>query len=190
MKKSKKRITKPLSITKLKHIKVLENIGKGMTMGDAAEAAGYSRVYADSGALKKTKEWNELLEEYLPDNLLAEEHKKLLKLSKIDHMVFPVSVEEEEIEKIITDLGCVVKKFQFGEQGTHVWYYVPDGLAKKNALDMAYKLKARYDNTITVKGKLGQLSDEEIEDRIAREVSAVIGAIAGEGEASTDESSS
>jgi len=57
----------------------------------------------------------------------------------------------------------------------------PEYFARHKYLDSAYKLKKRYDNTITIKGKLSGLSDDEIEARIAGIVSGVIGAIAGEG---------
>lgn len=155
--------------------------GRKVTIGKAMEEAGYSPSYSKSGQLTSSDVWGRLMEEFLPDTLLAQEHQKLLKLSKVEHMVFPTSMTNKEITGIVEGLGCTVKKFMFGANGTHVWFYAPDGIAKKNALDMAYKLKARYDYTVTLKGKLGSLSDEEIENRIAAEVSAVIGALAGEG---------
>lgn len=58
-------------------------------------------------------------------------------------------------------------------------YTVDDYGVRHRYLDSAYKLKKRYDNTITIKGKISQLSTEEVEDAIAREVSEALGAIAG-----------
>jgi len=51
--------------------------------------------------------------------------------------------------------------------------------ARNQGLDKGYKLKKRYDESITIKGKLAGISDEEIEGRIAGIISGVIGSIAG-----------
>lgn len=55
-------------------------------------------------------------------------------------------------------------------------------MARDHALDKGYKLKSRYDNTITLKGKLSGLSDEEVEGRIAGLLSGIVGALTGEGQ--------
>lgn len=131
----------------IKHAKVLEklkeNVGKCGKKGSVKEAimdAGYSESYAENGSLLKTKTWEDLMEEYLPDESLAKVHKELL--------------NNEEHWK-----------------------------ARDNALDKAYKLKKRYDNSLTIKASISKLSAEELEGAIAREVSAALDALAGEGEA-------
>ena len=54
----------------LKHKRVLKkisvNIGKGMSLKRAMKEEGYSESYADSGHIKDTKSWEDLLEQNLP----------------------------------------------------------------------------------------------------------------------------
>ncbi|MEK7524509.1 MAG: hypothetical protein AAB588_05790 [Patescibacteria group bacterium] len=183
----KKAQAKVLGAVALKHRKVLENLGKARedgkkpTMEQGMIDAGYSPSYARAGQIKDTRAWNELLEVELPDNELTRHHNQLLNLSKIEHMVFPVAATQEQITQLIEECGCHAKRFMFSETQTHVWFFAPDGIAKKNALNMAYKLKKRYDNSITIKGKLSGLSDEEIRRRKSEIIAGVIGAIAGRG---------
>lgn len=56
--------------------------------------------------------------------------------------------------------------------------------ARDQGLDKAYKLKKRYDDTITIKGKFAGLSDSELEARLAGIVSGVKRTVAGKGEKS------
>lgn len=54
--------------------------------------------------------------------------------------------------------------------------------ARDAGLDKAYKIKKKYDTTINIKGAITQLSDAEVENRIAELLSGVIGSLAGEGQ--------
>lgn len=61
--------------------KMVENGGKSGRRGgisEAARKAGYSEAYIKSGKLQKTKSWNNLIEDALPDQLLTNVHKELL----------------------------------------------------------------------------------------------------------------
>lgn len=160
---------------------ISENIGKGMTMEEALVAAGYSRSYAKSGHIKDTRKWNEIVEQEMPDSYLMQHHNELLNSRRIEHMVFPTFMSDEAIKELLESVNAVVRKIQHGEQANHVWFWTNDNRAKKDALDMMYKIKNRYDNTIKITGKLDTVSDEEIEGRIAGILSGVIGALAREG---------
>ena len=46
---------------------------------------GYSDSYSDSAGTVHTKSWDELMEEFLPDNELAQHHKELLNAVSIEH---------------------------------------------------------------------------------------------------------
>mgnify|MGYP001594861755 CR=1 FL=1 len=158
-KKSKKAKTKVLTRHKLLIKKILENLGNGMSLGEAMRQAGYSDSYSDNPQqLQGTDSWITLTDEYISDKELMEMHRKLLH-------------KEEVIAKNNNKSGKV-DIVRTGEI---------DPYAVKSALDMAYKLKKKYDNTITIKGKLSNLSDEEVEGRIAGILSGVIGALAGKG---------
>ena len=107
--------------------------------------AGYTHNTAKKPSnLTDSKGWNELMEHYLSDSLLAEKHRELLEATGIGHMVFPLNITDEEISKFLSEANCVVKRFQHSDTQTHVWYFAIDNLARKNALDLAYKLKGKY----------------------------------------------
>lgn len=149
-----------LKIANLRQRKVLSrimaNIGKGerTSMTQAAIAEGYSANYAKSGVLQKTDTWNDLVEKYLPDDALAQAHIEGLKAKLV---------------KTATDEGQITDE-----------KFYPDHQTRFKFLDSAYKLKKRYDNTINVRGEIGRLGDDEIEDRISGIISGIVTAIAGE----------
>jgi hypothetical protein len=94
----------------------LEN---GGNISKAMREAGYSNAMAKNPQkLKKSKQWNELLEEYLPNKLLAQKHKELLTVNKkVRHYV------KGDLESEYEEL---------------------DSQAISKGLDMAYKLKGTY----------------------------------------------
>ncbi len=127
--------------------------GKPITMGKAMREAGYSESYSKNGSISKTASWNEQLEAALPDSLLLKVHKEGLEAKRTIHATE---------DGIISDLK-----------------EVDDFTVRAKYTDMGYKLKNRYEETINIKGKIGSLSDEELEGKISGILSGVIGAIAG-----------
>lgn len=81
--------------------------------------AGYSKNFAHNPhLLTNSKGWQELMQQYLPDALLARKHKELLMVpKKVRHF------KKGELESEYTEL---------------------DSNAIGKGLDMAYKLKKRY----------------------------------------------
>lgn len=98
----------------------LKNIGTSRTEEQALIKAGYSPSYARSGQIKHTKSWEQLLEQQLPDRLLAKKHKQLL----------------EKTERIVVSDGT--------KEGSHIEDTGQPHSDVNRALDMAYKLKGRY----------------------------------------------
>jgi len=125
MKKIKKKIRKNNYIKKEKkplerHKRVLENIGKGMTLGKAIKDAGYSQNYADNPQIiRNTKSFQLQLQEVLPNSSLLKRHRQLL--------------EKEEI--VLDSKGKKVKIIKTGQPHSDV----------KQALDMGYKLFGSYE---------------------------------------------
>ena len=62
-----------------RHITAMKNLGKSRTEAQALEKLNYSKSYAESGQIKKTKSWKAVAEEMLPNELLAEVNLGLLK---------------------------------------------------------------------------------------------------------------
>lgn len=122
--------------------KLVEN---GGNISKAMRDVGYSPQTAKTPQkLTESKGWKELMDKYLPDSLIAKKHNELLNASGIDHMVFPLNVSDKEIKELLKEANCIVKKIMHSETQTHVWFFSADNNARKNALDMAYKLKGSY----------------------------------------------
>lgn len=157
-----------------------ENIGGGMSFGEAMREAGYSKNYSEEPQLlRRTESWQKLVEKNLPDTLLTRTHTSLLKSARIDHMTFPPfnkkrnkkgeQITDEEIVELLDTVNCTVKKIVHGEQARHIYFWSPDNLARDRALDKAYKLKGKYEpeeHNIKWRG----LSKEDIAEQIARRI--------------------
>lgn len=74
-------------------------------------------------------------------------------------------LSDNDIKAMLNDVGCIVKRIVHGEMARHVYFWSPDNKAKKEALDMAYKLKSRYvekvENTHSFTG-YEELTDEQL----------------------------
>lgn len=154
---------------------VLNPDGTKKTRQQIMKEEGYSDSYAKTGNIKGTKSWADLLEEYLPDEELGKHHKLLMNASKIGSQTFSMGVKDEEIIEVVNSFGFEVMKILFVKGLGKVAYYpIPDNIAKKYALEMAHKLKQKYGD-ITIRHKFGELSDEELEAELAREVAEGLG---------------
>ena len=151
---------------------VSENIGnpKPKPMGEILREAGYSQETSESPSLvTASPTYQALLEKFMPDDDLANTHKRLLSMRKLDHMVFPLGPEGEddenlsgaspnqrndieeyverttmtdgEIKEMLAEVGCQVRKIVHGDTARHVYFWAHDANAQKGALELAYKLK-------------------------------------------------
>jgi len=168
VKKPKKRGS---GIVALKHKMVLDNMtgnlrkSKKPNLYQAMIDAGYSESYAKSCTqITETKDWIKLTEKYLPDNLLATTHNDLMIAKKLEYTLFDADVAIEEINEIILKMGCQVAKAIKGKYGTHCYYYAPDNRIRKDATDMAYKVKGKMapEKFEVEQTGLQNLSDEEL----------------------------
>ena len=111
-----------------------EAVENGGNVSRAMIDVGYSPATAHTPQkLTDTKGWKELMEEYIPDDLLARKHLELLNKREVIRW-FNHATGEMEME--VTDQ--------------------PDGQAVPKALDMAYKLKGSYaaEKKVTLHGQL------------------------------------
>jgi hypothetical protein len=76
-----------------RHKKAAKNIGKYRTEAEALLMSDYSKSYAKSGNIKKTKGWQELMDEALPDEELLRVHKEGLRATKDNEPDFKVRRE-------------------------------------------------------------------------------------------------
>lgn len=108
--------------------------------------AGYSVSTAEkqTSRTRNRKSFNQLLDDILPDEEIVAQHESLLKSRRLDHMVFPLKVEDDEIGELLASVNCVLRKIVHSEQAKHAYFWSPDNRARKDALDMLYKIKGKY----------------------------------------------
>ena len=100
-------------------------VSNGGKVIPAMKKAGFSPAYAKSGKLQKTRTWNELLEDYLPDKLLVKVAKEGLRANK-------------------TVSAIIVGKT--ADESTHDFIDVPDMPTRQRYLETSLKMK----NKLTV----------------------------------------
>ena len=124
--------------------------------------------------LTTSKGWLELVEHHLGDSVLAEKHAELLNSSHLDHMNFPTGpkneqekeeyiakarqkadeagkeyeeteyLSDDEIKQMLSEVNCKVRRIVHRETARDVYFWSADNKSRKDALDMAYKLKGNY----------------------------------------------
>lgn len=144
--KVRKKVDFRIERAKIKHRKILKAMveGGGKSISASGREIGYKEAYLKSGKISKTKSWQQLLEEYLPDGKLAKVHNDLLDAKSIDHYVFPAKTPDEKIHEAFNDFGFKVMKIMKAQQKKRVYFAVPDNNARAKALQMAYELKQKY----------------------------------------------
>lgn len=132
--------------------------------------AGYSESYArNSQQFKWSKSWEELMDEYLPNEMVTSKHHELINAKKIATLDFPANIKDSEIISILKTVNGLVISINRTRTTTSVWYSVTDNLALRTALDMAYRLKGRYVATL----QDPPIDEGELEEQL-REVRAKI----------------
>jgi len=131
-------------------------------MGGIFREAGYADSTADKpGRIQSAKSWEELMDERLSDDDLSRVHSELLNAHRLDHMVFPLNVTDDEITDLLRSTGCKVRKFMHSETQTHCWFWSPDTMAQRGAVELAYKLKGRLTQKIDLSlRKTGDVLDD------------------------------
>jgi len=127
--------------------------------------AGYSESYArNPQKIKQTKVWQEYLEEYIPNEVIAVAHRELLGAQRVSRMEFPAVLTDKEVVEIITSSGRTVLVLKRNKKNVNVAYAEPDFTARVRAIDLAYKVKGLYSDskTGTSENEYAHLSDDEL----------------------------
>lgn len=123
------------------------NIGKGKKRKSLKQTMidkGYSESYADSGHIKKTRSWDELMKVVLNDELLATKHNALLNAKQVQRFIFATRIKDEDIIEMVEEAGFKVITIRNSPMGKMAFYSVDNTKAIKDGLDMAYKLKGKF----------------------------------------------
>jgi hypothetical protein len=132
---------------------------RGISVGEAMRRAGYSDASAKNPKnLTGTAAWAEMMDKYLPDIELVAVHRDLLESKKLDTEVFPLGLDELVIKKLLEDAGCTIRHYEVittgRNPGVHVWFWAPDQVARRGALDLAYKLKGKMTTKVEHSGQM------------------------------------
>lgn len=102
------------------------------------------RLISKDKIVKAVEKTRKTIAEQLSDDLLIKAHKELLQQTRADYFVFPRSMEDEEITGHVAGAGFKVITIRESDKGKMAFYSVPDAMAKKGALEMAYKIRGDY----------------------------------------------
>lgn len=151
------------------------------------------RLITDDNIVKAVEEVKITLAERFLDEEVAAVHKELMTSRKLDHMIFPMGPKEDDkqpelnvskeiktvvdaqiemertqltdkdIEQLLTDANCVLRKIVHGRTARHVYFWAPDNMARDKAVDKVYKLKGAYAPEKSIHLNLdAQIDDEEL----------------------------
>lgn len=127
--KPKLKPTSPSGVMRKKRaLKIWEKNGF-KNLNKALTQVGYSDSAVRAGRITASKTWKELVEEFLPDDLLAKRHMELL--NKREYKLVPQYEQDPDDHKKSIK---TYKKIDLG----------PDTAAIAKGLDLAYKVKGSY----------------------------------------------
>lgn len=138
-----------------KAAKLMAENGGGLSKGVIMKKAGYSEEIQNNPAkITNSTTFRELLDQYLPEDALANKHKELLEASDTFSRDFPDDMPDEEIRDLCEPHQ--VKRIYRNQVNVKnpiphaVAYCVAiDRKTAKEALDMGYKLRGSYAPTKT-----------------------------------------
>lgn len=148
---------------KLAFKKTLEN---GGSVSKAMRETKYNKSVAKNPKiLTASKGWKELMDQYMPEDLLAKKHIELLSSVTLEKLSFTPETEDDEIKAVIADMPgykfLYLKKIKGSARGSNIqekiaYVRAPDTMTQDKALDKAYKLRGSYSaekKDITTDGK-------------------------------------
>ena len=164
------------SLVKVRHKVVLKNLSENVrrsgirnSLKQAQKDAGYSESYAHSGRIKGTKAWNEIMEEYFPDEFVAKIHREQLEAKDLKQIPFFYKLTDKDIKEKIEEQGFTFFSAKRFMNQAYVYFSVPDTMARDKALDKIYKLKQKYAPT-RFEHEFEGWSNEQLIEFIARGV--------------------
>jgi len=134
----------------------MENVGKGkkVSVSKIMAEVGYSPASAKNPSiLTRAKGTQDVFEKMFPDSDLASYHKRLMDSAVLREDYYNDEVSDSTIKQLFKSLPAVkllkiIRKKKVDSDVYHklVYYTCPNGTDLKNALDMMYKIKKKYDD--------------------------------------------
>ena len=162
---------------------VKENVGnvgnkrKKKTLGQMMIDAGYSEATAtgNPGRTLESKSFKDKLNELLPDDDVLQAHKDLFGAGHLQQYTFPNTEKNEDIKVLINNIpGCrliLIRTLLTKRKGVGMktaYFLVPDNRSRKDAIDMAYKLKGNYpaQKFKLDDGDIDEMGEEELQEKM------------------------
>ena len=118
----------------------------GGNMHKSMLAAGYSEAMANNPQkLTRSRGWQELIDKFIGEDRLIKIHKQMLDSVKLMNLPFDPDMDDYDIRKVISKVKGA--KFVMTSNNHKVKicsYTMPDGRTQLSALDMAYKIRGKY----------------------------------------------
>lgn len=143
--KEKRKKDPPLMLEKTAK-KVAEQVRKGekVSVSGAMRESGYSDTSARSMKVKESPHWNALLSLFLPEEKVLEKHSELMDTKKVEVKYMSLSLTNDDIRDIIAGMGFELIGIKRTKESNVVSFAVPDNVSQARAVDMAYKVRSRY----------------------------------------------
>lgn len=168
-------------------MKTVENVrsDKPKTTGQILLESGYSKAISTVPTkVTESKGFKELLAELLPEDLVIERHKDLLNAGSIGHFEFRgeygdskpkdtiTIASDEEIKNVIESIsGCKLIYIKHFHKTLKVAYFQqPDNRSRKDAIDMAYKVRGSYVKEEDPNKTPSQIIGDAVLNQIAKKI--------------------
>ena len=126
------------------------------SMGAAMVEAGYSKHTANRPSdVTTSMAWRVLMDQYLPDEYIVAKHLELSEASKLEHLSVPFGGESmpslDEVRQLVEVIPSAVYLGHsvaeaFGQRQLRIIYLAPDYRSRKDAIDLAYRLRGRFES--------------------------------------------
>jgi len=159
-----------------------------LSTGEAMRRAGYSKATSVAPSkITNTKGFQELMEQYLPQEGINQKHLELLNASTIQQQEFNAHITADRIKETIESIaGCELVHIQKTKNKQIAYYKQPDYKTRQQAVDMAHRIRGNYapkkvqqENISFSLSELRKAREEE-EERIAQKEAKVVHTIESE----------
>lgn len=118
--------------------------------GAALAQAGFStHSVTHPSRITGTESFQDLLDEYMPHRDVLAAHKSLLMSATLEKVILDndeAGLTDKQIKESVKASGCTLRNIVHHKATgkRYVYYFAPDNRARKDALDMVYKLRGSY----------------------------------------------
>ena len=161
MRKAKKPIKEAM---KMKYRKIVKAVVEGGNIGEAIHNEGYGDSLAKNPSkITNTKTFQELLDEYMPEEFVLDQHKRLYSEHRHIKQVRLETTDDTEIKEACKGYENVSTIKHEDEGYTLLIINEVDREARKSAVELSHRIRGSFAPTrIEVKREYEDMPDEEL----------------------------